>query len=122
MVKPADILLLDEPTNDLDIPTLEILEDNLAEFPGAIVLVTHDRYLLDRLSTFLIAIDSRGVVLAVLGTSYKGASDEKRRRKNHRAGIAETMHCTFSYTPVHRPTSGPRHLLYEPKVIQKIPA
>ena len=62
MVQPADILLLDEPTNDLDIPTLEILEDNLAEFPGAIVLVTHDRYLLDRLSTFLIAIDGEGGV------------------------------------------------------------
>lgn len=62
MVQPADILLLDEPTNDLDIPTLEILEDNLSEFPGAIVLVTHDRYLLDRLSTFLIAMDGEGGV------------------------------------------------------------
>jgi len=62
MLQPADILLLDEPTNDLDIPTLEILEGNLAEFPGAIVLVTHDRYLLDRLSTFLIAMDGDGGV------------------------------------------------------------
>jgi ATP-binding cassette subfamily F protein uup len=58
MLQPADILILDEPTNDLDIPTLEVLEDNLAQFPGAIVLVTHDRFLLDRLSSTLLTIDS----------------------------------------------------------------
>ena len=40
MRQPADILLLDEPTNDLDIPTLEVLEENLETFPGAIVLIT----------------------------------------------------------------------------------
>ncbi|MGD1069199.1 MAG: ABC-F family ATP-binding cassette domain-containing protein [Bryobacteraceae bacterium] len=62
MLQPADILLLDEPTNDLDIPTLEVLESNLADFPGAIVLVTHDRFLLDRLSTVLMAMDGRGQV------------------------------------------------------------
>ena len=62
MLQPADILLLDEPTNDLDIPTLEVLESNLADFPGAIVLVTHDRFLLDRLSTVLLAMDGRGQV------------------------------------------------------------
>ncbi len=58
MLQPADILILDEPTNDLDIPTLEVLESNLADFPGAIVLVTHDRFLLDRLSSTLLAMDN----------------------------------------------------------------
>jgi ATP-binding cassette subfamily F protein uup len=60
MLQPADILLLDEPTNDLDIPTLEILEDNLLEFPGALVLVTHDRYLLNRIATSVLGLDGNG--------------------------------------------------------------
>jgi ABC transport system ATP-binding/permease protein len=60
MLEPADVLLLDEPTNDLDIPTLEILEESLLEFSGALVLVTHDRYLLDRVSTLVLGLDGRG--------------------------------------------------------------
>ncbi len=60
MLEPADLLLLDEPTNDLDIPTLEILEESLLEFPGALVLVTHDRYMLDRVSTVVLGLDGRG--------------------------------------------------------------
>ncbi len=60
MLQPADVLLLDEPTNDLDIETLEILEENLLEFTGALVLVTHDRFLLDRVSTVVIGLDGQG--------------------------------------------------------------
>jgi len=60
MLEPADVLLLDEPTNDLDIPTLEILEENLLEFPGALVLVTHDRYLLNSVATTVLGLDGEG--------------------------------------------------------------
>ena len=60
MLQPADVLLLDEPTNDLDIPTLEILEESLLEFGGSLVLVTHDRYMLDRVSTIVLGLDGRG--------------------------------------------------------------
>jgi len=60
MLRPADILLLDEPTNDIDIPTLDMLEESLMEFRGAIVLITHDRMLLDNLSDRLLCLDGRG--------------------------------------------------------------
>jgi ATP-binding cassette subfamily F protein uup len=60
MLQPADVLLLDEPTNDLDIPTLEVLEESLLEFPGALVLVTHDRYMMDRVSTVVFGLDGFG--------------------------------------------------------------
>ena len=62
MLQPADVLLLDEPTNDLDIPTLDILEESLLEFRGSLVLVTHDRYMLDRVSTLVLGLDGQGGV------------------------------------------------------------
>ncbi len=60
MLEPADLLLLDEPTNDLDIQTLEILEESLLEYTGALVLVTHDRFMLDRVSTVVLGLDGKG--------------------------------------------------------------
>jgi ATP-binding cassette subfamily F protein uup len=60
MLEPADVLVLDEPTNDLDIPTLEVLEEALEDFPGALVLVTHDRAMLGRLATEVLALDGKG--------------------------------------------------------------
>lgn len=60
MLQPADLLILDEPTNDLDIQTLEVLEESLVDFPGGLVLVTHDRFLLERVSTLILALDETG--------------------------------------------------------------
>ena len=60
MLEKADILILDEPTNDLDIPTIELLEDSLTDFPGAIILVTHDREMLDRLTSKIVVLDGTG--------------------------------------------------------------
>ena len=83
MLKPADLLLLDEPTNDLDIPSLEVLEQSLAEFPGALVLVTHDRYLLDRVSRQILALDGRGHAgfFADLAQWEDDRADQREREK-----------------------------------------
>ena len=62
MLEPADLLILDEPTNDLDIPTLDVLEESLVAFEGGLALVTHDRFMLDRLATVIVALDGRGGV------------------------------------------------------------
>ncbi|MFL5342172.1 MAG: ABC-F family ATP-binding cassette domain-containing protein [Gemmataceae bacterium] len=95
MLRPADLLLLDEPTNDLDIPALEVLEDSLAEFPGAVVLVSHDRELMDRLCTEVIGLDGRGgaapfasVAQWLAAYAARAAEVEPRAEKPSRPGQA----------------------------------
>ena len=78
MLQPADILLLDEPTNDLDIQTLEILEESLLEFRGSLVLVTHDRYMLDRVSNIVLGLDGRGTAETFADYSQWELSQAKR--------------------------------------------
>ncbi len=60
MLEPADVLILDEPTNDLDIASLQVIEQSLETFPGALVLVTHDRFMLERLATDILGLDGTG--------------------------------------------------------------
>jgi ATP-binding cassette subfamily F protein uup len=84
MLTAADLLLLDEPTNDLDIPALEVLEDSLEGFPGALVLVSHDRDLLDRLCTEVVGLDDKGGagLYASVGqwlTAYERANAENAK-------------------------------------------
>jgi ABC transport system ATP-binding/permease protein len=91
MLEPADVLLLDEPTNDLDIPTLEILEESLLEFRGALVLVTHDRYLLDRVSTLVLGLDGTGATERFADYSqWESWQTERKKSKPKSATIAKT--------------------------------
>jgi len=87
VLRPADVLLLDEPTNDLDLDTLEVLEESLCGFPGAVVLVTHDRYLLDRVSTTVLGLDGRG------GAAFHGdfVQWEQAQREADRREAAATQ-------------------------------
>jgi ATP-binding cassette subfamily F protein uup len=85
MLQPADVLLLDEPTNDLDIPTLEILEESLLEFRGALVLVTHDRYMLDRVSTIVLGFDGLGGIERFADYSQWDVWQESRQEQSDKA-------------------------------------
>ena len=87
MLEPADLLLLDEPTNDLDIPTLEILEESLLEFSGALVLVTHDRYLLDRVSTVVLGLDGQGGAERFADYSQWDTWQSERRKASKTATV-----------------------------------
>jgi ATP-binding cassette subfamily F protein uup len=89
MLEPADVLLLDEPTNDLDIPTLEILEESLLEFPGALILVTHDRYLLDRVSTVVLGLDGQGGVERFADYSQWDAWQAERTQQKRKPAGAQ---------------------------------
>lgn len=79
MRKEADVLILDEPTNDLDIPALEVLENSLLDFKGAIILVTHDRYLLEEVATDFLAICDDHSAIRV--GSYQQWEDAQKRLK-----------------------------------------
>lgn len=82
LMEAPNVLLLDEPTNDLDIPTLTILEDYLDDFPGAVVLVSHDRFLLDRLVDKVFAFEEPGVI-----GKYNGGYTEYE--ENKQAALAD---------------------------------
>jgi ATP-binding cassette subfamily F protein uup len=105
MLRPADLLLLDEPANDLDIAALEVLEDSLAEFPGALVLVSHDRALMERLCTEVIALDG-------LGGAASYASLDQWLAAYHRAREPKTERASQPEKPRPASTARPRKLSY----------
>lgn len=101
MLQPADILLLDEPTNDLDIPTLDILEESLLEFRGSLVLVTHDRYMLDRVSNIVLGLDGEGSAETFADyAQWEASLDEpKSPAKSNGSGAPRASSATVQQPP-----------------------
>jgi len=75
----GNVLLLDEPTNDLDVDTLRALEDGLLEFAGCVVVISHDRWFLDRIATHILAFEDEGRVVWCEG-NYQDYEADRRRR------------------------------------------
>ena len=146
MRQPADVLVLDEPTNDLDIPTLEVLEESLAEFEGGLVLVTHDRFMLDRLSTVIVALDGAGGVSTFAdyaqwedarGAGVKPSSPvaataaprERRRAKRlsylerrEWEGMERAIHAAEAAAEARRNEAGDPAIASNPSALQERPA
>jgi ATP-binding cassette ChvD family protein len=93
----ANVLLLDEPTNDLDVDTLRALEEALSEFPGCAVIVTHDRWFLDRVATHILAFEGDSETLWFEG-NYADYEGDRRRR----LGLAAEQPHRIRYKPLVR--------------------
>ncbi|MEY2795628.1 MAG: hypothetical protein RIR10_1344 [Planctomycetota bacterium] len=102
MLEPADVLILDEPTNDLDIPSLEVLESSIEEFEGSVVLVTHDRAMLARLATEIVALDGKGGARKFV--NYEQWEDDEVAR---RAAIAKPSKPVNAPVPTPSAASAP---------------
>ncbi len=91
MLSPAQLLVLDEPTNDLDLATLNVLEESLADFPGALLLVSHDRAFLDRATDSLLAFDPEGGsgVTALAGLEQWERWRKERRENAQAAAVSK---------------------------------
>ena len=98
VLQPADLLLLDEPTNDLDIPTMDILEESLVDFPGSLVLVTHDRYMLDRVANIVLGLDGKGGAQPFADYAQWEAWQTQREKSDTRSDTAKMA--TTAQTPV----------------------
>ncbi len=82
LIKNPNFLILDEPTNDLDIITLNVLEDYLEDYPGCLIIVSHDRYFLDKLVDHIFVLEGDGAI-----KDYNGTYTEYRMEKNEEAEI-----------------------------------
>ena len=102
MLEPADLLLFDEPANDLDIPSLEILEQSILEFKGAIVIVSHDRYFLEKVSDQMLYLDGNGNAKIVAGydqilTEKRIEIQKEKTKKPKKIQIKKNSNIKFSF-------------------------
>ncbi|MCG3102113.1 ATP-binding cassette domain-containing protein, partial [Enterobacter sp. DRP3] len=79
LLQGGNVLLLDEPSNDLDIETLRALEDALLEFPGSVMVISHDRWFLERIATHILAFEGDSQVVFFDGNYQEYEADKKRR-------------------------------------------
>lgn len=126
LLQPANVLVLDEPTNDLDIETVELLEERLLEYPGTLLLVSHDRSFLDNVVTSTIALEGEGQIEEYIGgcESWLNKQEEKKSQKgNPPAAPAPAPVEVKTTTPTRKLTNKEREALKSlPKQIEQFEA
>ncbi len=118
MLRPADLLILDEPTNDLDIPTLEVLEESLIDFPGALVLVSHDRSLLESVANRVLALDGSGRAEPFADCEQWEQARRRRASAERAAPVLERQEARerrSGEAGASPPAAGPKRLSYNEK-------
>ncbi len=96
LIRGGNVLLLDEPSNDLDVETLRALEDALLEFAGAVLVISHDRWFLDRIATHILAFEGDSQVTFFTGNYQEYEADKKKR-----LGEDGARPCRLRYKPLH---------------------
>ena len=107
-LQPSNLLILDEPTNDLDLVTLQVLEAALLDYPGCVLMVTHDRFFLDKIATALLVFEGDGVV-----HRHEGGFDLYRRLREQRDADAAAARPRENRTPRKEPTASPDRLSWK---------
>jgi ATP-binding cassette subfamily F protein uup len=96
LFRNPNFLILDEPTNDLDLPTLSVLEQFLADYPGCLLIVSHDRYFMDRLVDHLLVFEGDGVI-----TDFPGNFTQYRLEKKENSSNEKTSDSQSKETLIH---------------------
>ncbi|HET9810408.1 MAG TPA: ATP-binding cassette domain-containing protein [Sphingomicrobium sp.] len=115
--REANLLVLDEPTNDLDLETLDLLQEVIADYAGTVLLVSHDRDFLDRTVTITLGLDGSGKVDVVAG----GYDDWEKRRSPAKAGAQERRKALLPQRPGPRPSPGNKLTYRDQRDLDRLP-
>lgn len=110
LFRNPNFLILDEPTNDLDLPTLGVLENFLTEFPGCVLIVSHDRYFMDRLVDHLFVFEGEGIV-----KDFPGNYSHYREQERKTSADTEKVEKQIEKSKEQLPTEGKRQFTYKEK-------
>jgi ATP-binding cassette subfamily F protein uup len=117
MAKPSNLLILDEPTNDLDVETLDLLQDILGEYDGTVLLVSHDRDFIDRVATTTVALEGNAQAMV-----YPGGWSDYAAQRADKTAVAATVAKAAAKTPKQVKKTGDGLTFTEKKRFDTLPA